>query len=444
MTSLDTELAEGSESPYSTLEVQHVLLATVELLADAEVELLSLLAVSVALDNSELRRLADKVLGPGVVPSTVFKSITELPLVERVHGRYRVVAPLDTVLAERYLREAPARFADAHAELTAIEQDREAVLTSSGASPDEVWQSKALTAYYLLRLAPDRASSEFIDAFDGAPLRNRTSARLWLGSLARRFASISHEQPRIAVFFAAFRLYVAGAYDEAVDSLTELIEDRDDDQVAAISMHLIAVQLPRPSRRRVELLERSVALSRMLGLAENLIMSLNTLVYQHLSSRDPADAKVARTLAEENDQTADALGVAVFQAATRLARARTLLAHARAQYRDEWRAHEEVLSLLEDAQRFARQANEISAWLRPNFVKIQLLAGAGYLQEALEVLAASVEEVEGAAAIGELPMAEFERMLDRLETHLSEGSHEAAILEDLERRLRSEARRSRR
>lgn len=206
------------------------------------------------------------------------------PFVEETAAGWRINGDFVASFVDRFMDEDRNAFQRAHEILAS--REREATRGLSNIDPNllemESWFVQARLAFYLAGVHADESAEQFGLAFQSAPQRELTPARLWLSTLVFRQKPLLGEHARVIAFFEGFRAYVVGRRSEALSYLNEVIAGDSTDLYQAIGLHLYAICHDRPSAR-IRDLTKSVELSEQLGLSDNAIMARNSLIVAHLA-----------------------------------------------------------------------------------------------------------------------------------------------------------------
>ncbi len=251
----------------------------------AEVALGFALSCAISAETDTVRALAESVWG--IVDDFEFhdanESLMRRAFVQEIDRGIRILTPLRTEIQLQFEREDPERFLSVFARLAELE-------ASSGVvePPAAAWSTEARIAYYLAPIDAHGSASRLTAAFVSPPVDEVTAARQWVADLAvaqERFLSDGHL--RELTFFRAFRAYQSGDRQAAIAGFRAVLSTGDGvrDRVGAIAAHLHAVMQPYATNAE-SLVEESIAVSRQLGLTENLVMAQNTLAGRLLRKRD--------------------------------------------------------------------------------------------------------------------------------------------------------------
>jgi len=206
------------------------------------------------------------------------------PFVEETSAGWRINSDFAVPFVQHFMEEDQGAFQQAHEILAS--REREAMSELGSAAPDvlemERWFVQSRLAFYLAGVHADESVEQFGLAFESAPQREQTPARLWLSTLVFRQRPLIGTHIRVIAFFEGFRAYVAGQRSEALSHLNDVIAGDHEDLYQAIGLHLYAICLYKPSDR-IHDLTKSVELSERLGLSENSIMARNSLVVAHFA-----------------------------------------------------------------------------------------------------------------------------------------------------------------
>ncbi len=363
----------------------------------------------------------------------VLDALVSLPFVEHANGRVRVAEPLGAELARDLHDSDPGHFNLAFAAFGRTEAAR---LAADAAEPFAAWQAKSRLAYYLLGSDEDSATDSFVRAFDDAPFETRASCRRWLSSLTGRYTAISGEVSRIGRFFEAFDHYVDEDHSGARPLLLALCDERQEDGIEAIALHLLALGTVDPASvaRRTELLESSVGLSAALGLDENLIMARNTLVWTAIGkARRERLFKVDHAVAEmaaKNDQLAELHGNPFYCTVTKYTRAMSNwysevgLGTAK---EVDFALVNDCIALLDSSIEEAVEAHDLRSRVVSAIGKSSVYRSASMINQAVESLRDGVAAVEAARAVPPIPIAPFEGEVHRVAVLVSDTSRQAEI-----------------
>lgn len=206
------------------------------------------------------------------------------PFVEETSAGWRINSDFAVPFVQHFIEEDQGAFQQAHEILA--NREREAMSELDTVAPDvlemERWFVQSRLAFYLAGVHADESVEQFGLAFESAPQREQTPARLWLSTLVFRQRPLIGAHTRVIAFFEGFRAYVTGQRSEALSHLNDVIAGDHEDLYQAIGLHLYAICLYRPSDR-IHDLTKSVELSERLSLSENAIMARNSLVVAHFA-----------------------------------------------------------------------------------------------------------------------------------------------------------------
>jgi tetratricopeptide (TPR) repeat protein len=358
-----------------------------------------LLAVTVELGPSELVAIANQIW-PEESFDEVVESLEKWPIVANMEGRMRASEAFAPGLAQEFASREPEDFALAHELLVRLEQAREV-----GEDEYQSWLIRGRIAFYLAGLQPEESVKEFGDVFASAPSYDRVAARIWVSSLVLRQEPLLHEQRRELAFYRGFRAYVMTESGAARDAFEEVVAEEKVDPYQAIALHLLGVLLRRrDSRRAVQLLEHSVALSSDLQLHENEVMARTSLAWALVARAQLAapegqdDFARAFEVARQTRGMAEAQGDPTLTAATRFTSAVTEwlwrtndhISTADVSDGDVRRLADELQSVFSDAV----QVNDFEAVVSAGNAAAQMLADVGRYEEALDRVEATLRYVE--------------------------------------------------
>ncbi|MGP3952727.1 hypothetical protein [Streptomyces sp. 7N604] len=215
-------------------------------------------------------------------------SLLKAPFVEETASGWRINESLAPRLAARFMRDDEDVFRRAHRILAERETRAISELELLDQQDDDTfaqmerWFVQSRLAFYLAGVHAGESAQKFGEAFESAPYRDLSAARMWLSTLALRQAPLLEEHARVIEFFQGFRAYVAGRRDEAALHFSTVIQDDITDLYQAIALHLHAM-CAGDAASRIEKLNKSIQVSEQLGLRENEIMARNSLVSAHFS-----------------------------------------------------------------------------------------------------------------------------------------------------------------
>jgi tetratricopeptide (TPR) repeat protein len=222
--------------------------------------------------------------------------LSKWPFLVRKDDGWSMLESVAIPLAEHFRQTEPELFRSAHELLAALESEHDAANDL-----EQGWLLRGRLAFYLAGIDPVESVREFGDAFEHAPVMDRTTCRLWLSNLAIRQSHLLTEQERVVLFFRGFRRYVIGDRRTAAEDFDEVLRSDQRDIYRAIALHLRGVCAVGLSDEEINgLFVESVDLSTKLELPESEIMARHSLTWLrvrqgHLSS---ADSDVTRYLQE--------------------------------------------------------------------------------------------------------------------------------------------------
>ena len=233
-----------------------------------------ILALSINIASNELSSVVNEIWPETTLTETEVNSLSEWPFVLTGDSGWSMLPPVSAVLSLRLEQSDPLLFTRVHEHLA----DREASRT--GVDELESWFIGGRTAYYLAGVDPAVSATRFGEAFEEAPVVDRTSCRIWLARLVNRQSHLLGENSRVVSFFKGFQHYIEGNYRMAAAQFDLVLAADDADMYRAIALHLRALSgRSRNADYVATMLSRSVELSAQLGLGVNEVMARNSLIW---------------------------------------------------------------------------------------------------------------------------------------------------------------------
>jgi len=234
-----------------------------------------ILACAISLTEAEIAKLLTSLWPDLREPERAAAELGTWPFIEKGENGWRVSATRARLIAAHFRRTDASKFRQLHELLVEQEQQRE-----READEDENWFIRGRIAFYLAGVDQQKSINEFGHEFEQSPLMDRTLCRMWLSSLVIRQADLLSERSREVGFFRAFRLYVEGRLNDALEQFEHVISSSKEDLYEAIALHLAGfIERRRNPGVALPRLERSVVLSSKLNLLDNEIMARNSLVW---------------------------------------------------------------------------------------------------------------------------------------------------------------------
>jgi hypothetical protein len=232
-----------------------------------------LLSTALALPADDFESLLRELWPELDSPETAISELADWPFVELSLDGYRLIDEVAQEFRSQFLEMDPGRLYRAHELLVALESEREA------ADPDENWFVRGRIAFYLAGYDQDLSAATFGEAFQSAPVMDRTACRIWLSGLAVHQEPLLSSKHREIAFFRGFRAYVLNERNDALNAFKEVLSVEAGDAYEALASHLAGVLMRRSyPDQSVELITDSIELSERLELRDNEVMARQSLI----------------------------------------------------------------------------------------------------------------------------------------------------------------------